>query len=138
LVVSLYGSRQIRSLSRQDGRRFALLIAQLSPHVGKSFQNRALGVEQLVAKSGSAKITAQTQKRVLSQVHHFLSWTYHEGHSPKLDFSAVRVDQKGIVQYEGGLPRAVAEDRAAQEQGFDDAGHYWKALADYVVNRRLT
>jgi hypothetical protein len=41
------------------------------------------------------------------------------------------------MQYEAGLPRAVAEDRAAQEQGFDDAGHYWKVLADYVVNRKL-
>jgi integrase len=54
-------------------------------------------LEQLVAKSGAAKITAQTQKRILSQVHHFLDWAYHEGHSPKLDFSAVRVDQKGRV-----------------------------------------
>jgi integrase len=97
LVVSLFGARQIGSLSRQDGRKFASLIAQLSPHVGKSFQNRALGLEQLVAKSGSTKITAQTQKRIVSQVHHFLDWAYHEGHSPKLDFSAVRVDLKGRV-----------------------------------------
>jgi hypothetical protein len=47
-------------------------------------------------------------------------------------------ERAAVMQYEAGLPRAVAEDRAAQEQGFDDAGHYWKALADYVVNRRLT
>jgi hypothetical protein len=47
-------------------------------------------------------------------------------------------ERAAIMEFEGGLPRAVAEDRAAQEQGFDDAGHYWKALADYVVNRRLT
>jgi len=97
LLVSLYGARQIGSLSRGDGRKFASLVAQLSPHVGKSFRNRTLGLEQLVAKSGSGKITAQTQKRILSQVSHFLDWAYHEGHSPQLDFSAVRIDQKGRV-----------------------------------------
>ena len=97
LLVSLYGSRQVGSLSREDGRRFASLVAQLSPHVGKSFRNRSLGLEQLVAKSGTGKITAQTQKRIVSQVYHFLDWAYHEGHSPKLDFSAVRVDQRGSV-----------------------------------------
>lgn len=97
LVVSLYGTRQIGSLSRDDGRRFASLVGQLSPHVGKSFRNRSLGLEQLVAKSDRTKITAQTQKRIVSQVYHFLDWTYHEGHSPQLDFSSVRIDQKGRV-----------------------------------------
>lgn len=97
LVVYLYGTRQIGSLSRDDGRRFASLVGQLSPHVGKSFRNRSLGLEQLVARSVGAKITAQTQKRIVSQVYHFLDWAYHEGHSPQLDFSSVRIDQKGRV-----------------------------------------
>ncbi len=36
LLVSLFGSRPISSLTREDGRRFVSLVAQLSPHVGKS------------------------------------------------------------------------------------------------------
>ena len=47
-------------------------------------------------------------------------------------------ERAAIVQYEGGLSRAAAEDRAAQEQGFRNADHYWQVLADYVVNRRLS
>jgi integrase len=117
LLVSLYGTRQIGSLSREDGRKFASLIAQLSPHVGKSFRNRSMGLEQLVAKSGSRKITAQTQKRIVSQVYHFLDWSYHEGHSPKLDFSAVRVDQRGrVASY--AVP---TDDEVTALLGADDA-----------------
>jgi len=47
-------------------------------------------------------------------------------------------ERAAIVQYEGGLSRAAAEDQAAQEQGFRNADHYWQVLADYVVNRRLS
>ncbi|MGR3507167.1 MAG: hypothetical protein ACU0B7_15015 [Paracoccaceae bacterium] len=42
------------------------------------------------------------------------------------------------MQYDGGLTRAEAEDRAAQAQGFRDADHYWQVLADYVVSKTLT
>ncbi len=97
LLVSLVGSRQIGSLSREDGRRFVSLVAQLSPHVGKSIHHHGLGLEQLVALSGPLKISPHTQKRILSQVLHFLEWSYHEGHSPQLDFGSVRVEQKGRV-----------------------------------------
>lgn len=47
-------------------------------------------------------------------------------------------ERAAIVQYEGGLSRAAAEDLAAQAQGFRNADHYWQVLADYVVNRKLT
>ena len=47
-------------------------------------------------------------------------------------------ERAAIMQYEGGLSRAKAEDSAAQAQGFRDADHYWQVLADYVVKRRLT
>ncbi|WP_322889993.1 MULTISPECIES: hypothetical protein [unclassified Yoonia] len=46
-------------------------------------------------------------------------------------------ERAAIMQYEGQLRRPVAEDLAAQEQGFRDAEHYWQVLADYVVHRRL-
>lgn len=94
LLVSLYGTRQIGSLTREDGRQFVRLISQLSVHVGKSFKHRRMGLKQLVAVSGPNKIGARTQKRILSQVKHFLDWAYYEGHSPKLEFGAVKIDQK--------------------------------------------
>ena len=47
-------------------------------------------------------------------------------------------ERAAIMQYEGGLSRGQAEDRAAQAQGFRDADHYWQVLADYVVKKRLT
>jgi len=47
-------------------------------------------------------------------------------------------ERAAIGQYDGGLSRAAAEDRAAQAQGFRNADHYWQVLADYVVNRRLS
>jgi hypothetical protein len=42
------------------------------------------------------------------------------------------------MQYDGGLSRSEAENRAAQAQGFRDADHYWQVLADYVVFKKLT
>lgn len=47
-------------------------------------------------------------------------------------------ERAAIMQYEGGLSRVRAENRAAQAQGFRDAEHYWQVLADYVVTRKLT
>lgn len=46
-------------------------------------------------------------------------------------------ERAAIIQYDGGLSRSKAEDLAAQAQGFRDASHYWQALADYVVRKRL-
>lgn len=46
-------------------------------------------------------------------------------------------ERAAIMQYEGGLTRRLAEDRAAQAQGFRDAEHYWQVLADYVVSGKL-
>ncbi|AOZ69963.1 hypothetical protein LPB142_12045 [Rhodobacter xanthinilyticus] len=46
-------------------------------------------------------------------------------------------ERAAIIQYDGGLSRSEAENRAAQAQGFRDAEHYWQVLADYVVSRKL-
>lgn len=46
-------------------------------------------------------------------------------------------ERAAIMEYEGGLSRRQAEDRAAQAQGFRDAEHYWQVLADYVATGRL-
>ncbi|WP_417810044.1 hypothetical protein [Thioclava sp.] len=42
------------------------------------------------------------------------------------------------MQYDGGLSRKEAEERAAKAQGFRSASQYWEVLADYVVNQSLT
>ena len=46
-------------------------------------------------------------------------------------------ERAALMEYEGGLSRLKAEDEAARAQGFRDATHYWKVLADYVVTKRL-
>ena len=46
-------------------------------------------------------------------------------------------ERAAIIEYEGGLPRSMAEDLAAQAQGFRDAEHYREVLADYVVPKKL-
>ena len=47
-------------------------------------------------------------------------------------------ERAAIMEYDGGLSRSEAENRAAQAQGFRDADHYWQVLADYVVTKKLT
>lgn|GEM_PF-2833146 len=41
------------------------------------------------------------------------------------------------MEYDGGLSRSEAENRAAQAQGFRDADHFRQVLADYIVTGRL-
>jgi hypothetical protein len=55
------------------------LVAQLGRHVGKSERRKGLGLEALVALSEAPRITPQTQKRILSQVGHFLDGCVTEG-----------------------------------------------------------
>jgi len=46
-------------------------------------------------------------------------------------------ERAAIMQYDGGLSRSRAEDRAAQAQGFRDAAHFREVLADYLLTGRL-
>jgi len=96
LFASTFGARQVGSLNREDGKAFLRLIAKLSPHVRKSEKTRGLGLEQLVAHSvvRGNRITPQTQKRILSQVSHFLDWAMYEGHLADMPFKSIRLDQK--------------------------------------------
>ena len=45
-------------------------------------------------------------------------------------------ERAAIMEYDGGLSRSIAEDRAAQEQGFRDADHLREVLADYLLAGR--
>jgi integrase len=94
LLASLFGSRQMGSLSRDDGQRFVLLIGQLSRHVGKSERHRGLGLEDLVKRSEGNLIAPQTRKRILSQVTHFLDWCVYRGHLGENPFRTVRIEQR--------------------------------------------
>ncbi len=46
-------------------------------------------------------------------------------------------ERAAIAEYDGGLTRRLAEDLAAQEQGFASAEAYWETLAEYVISRRF-
>lgn len=96
LFVSKFGDRQLTSLSRDDGREFLRLVAQLSPLLGRSRRTQGLGLEQSVAVSErlGGRITPQTQKRIWSQVKHFLDWVVYEGHLETNPFQTVLFDQK--------------------------------------------
>jgi len=97
LLVSFLGSRPVASVSRDDGQRFVRLTGQLSRHVGKSERHRGLGLEALVARSEGPAITPQTQRRILSQVSHFLDWCVYRGHVADTPFKTVRVERRGKV-----------------------------------------
>lgn len=96
LLASFYETRQVGSLTRDDGKAFLRLIAKLAPHVGKSESARGLSLEQLVARSTDhrSRITVQTQRRILSQATHFLDWAVYEGHLADCPFKSIRLDQK--------------------------------------------
>lgn len=96
LFSSKYGDRPLVSLAREDGREFLSLVSQLSPLVGKSPVTRGLGLEALVRWSarGTETITVRTQRRIWSQVNHFLDWSVSRDHLAANPLKAVQLDQK--------------------------------------------
>lgn len=96
LFVSAYGNKPVSLLSREDGRRFASQVALLAPTAGKSHRTRRLGLDALVEFSATeqSRISARTQKRIVSQVTHFLDWAVREGHLTANPFAVVEVEQR--------------------------------------------
>ncbi|WP_299355945.1 DUF6538 domain-containing protein [uncultured Shimia sp.] len=96
LFLSKYEEQSACSLSRVEGREFLGLIAQLSPVLGRSRATQGLTLEQSVRVSsyGAPRITARTQKRIWSQVNHFLDWAVYEGHLEANPFRTVPFEQK--------------------------------------------
>ncbi len=96
LFASRYGERSVCSLTREDGREFLQSISRLSPVIGKSETTRGLTLDQLVAFSsrGTVTITVRTQKRIWSQVNHWLDWCVYEGQLEANPFRSVPFDQK--------------------------------------------
>ncbi len=96
LFVSHYGEQHLSQLDREHGRAFLNLVARLSPVVGKSEKTRGLTLKELVAWSDGQgqRITARTQKRIWSQVNHFLNWAVYEGQLEQNPFKTVRFEGK--------------------------------------------
>lgn len=96
LFASRYGERSVCSLTRDDGREFLQAIAKLSPLIGRSEKTRGLSLDRALAFSegGTVKITVRTQKRIWSQVNHWLDWCVYEGQLKTNPFRSVRFDQK--------------------------------------------
>ncbi|MFC6636948.1 tyrosine-type recombinase/integrase [Sulfitobacter sediminilitoris] len=124
LFASKYGDRPLTALSRDHGREFLSLIAQLSPFLGKSRKTRGLSLDASVAWSRSAdsrRITGRTQRRIWSQVKHWLDWCVYEGELETNPFDSVRFEAK--VRY---APYAVPTDdevRALLGQEDPHIGH---------------
>jgi integrase len=98
LFVSLVGTKLVGQVSRDDAVGFVRRVAQLSPHVGKSEVARGWGLDRLVAANGTEKTTPQTQRRIVTQVSHFLDWAVYEGQLSANPFATVRVEAKARVK----------------------------------------
>lgn len=97
LFTSCFGARAIGSVTRDDALAFTRKVAQLGRHVGKSYKTKGYGLDRLVAVSDGATISPQTQKRIVTQVGHFLDWAVYEGQLSANPFKTVRVEAKGKV-----------------------------------------
>ena len=97
LFASKYGDLTLPELGRDEGREFLSLIAQLSPYLGKSKKTRGLSLDASMAWSRSAnsrRITGRTQRRIWSQVKHWLDWCVYEGELETNPFASVRFEAK--------------------------------------------
>lgn len=126
LFWSKYGNRKLVDLMREDGREFQSLIAQLSPTLGKSPKTRGMSLDaSLVWSSQSkARITGRTQRRIWSQVCHWLDWCVYEGDLEANPFSSVRFEAK--VRHQ---PYAVPSDKEVK---------HLLELADPVIGNVLS
>ena len=86
-------------MTREDALAFTRKVAQLGKHVGKSYRTKGYPLERLLALSEGERISPQTQRRIVSQVGHFLDWTVYEGQLASNPFKTVRVEGKGKPQH---------------------------------------
>jgi len=112
LFQSKYGKLKLVDLGRTEGREFLSLIAQLSPIIGKSERTRGMTLDASVdwSRTGAARITGRTQRRIWSQVNHWLDWCVYEGELDANPFASVRFDAKVRQQ-----PYAVPTDTEVQQ-----------------------
>ena len=117
LFTSVYGARAIGSVSREDALAFVRKLADLGRHVGKSYRTKGYGLDRLVAVSEGERISPQTQRRIVTQVGHFLDWAVYEGHTKENPFKTVRVEAKGKVKHY----EAMTDEEVARLLVLDDS-----------------
>lgn len=108
LFASSFGTREIGSLTRQDGQAFLKRIQDLSPDVGKGAGAKRASLEDLLklSRDEPSRITPQTQRRIWSQVGQFIAWCVREGHLESSTFKALEVTAKPEVRSYGVLSDA--------------------------------
>jgi integrase len=116
LFTSCFGGRAIGAVTRDDALAFVRKVAQLGPHVGKSYRTKGYGLDRLVTVSDGATISPQTQKRIVTQVGHFLDWAVYEGQLSANPFKTVRVEAKGKVAHY----QAVTDEEVKKLLELDD------------------
>lgn len=96
LFASRFGDRPLSSLTRDDGKDFLKAISQLSPLLGRSPETRNVSLDWSVrwSKSSDERITAKTQRRIWSQVKHWLDEAVYDGHLEANPFKTVRFEGK--------------------------------------------
>ncbi len=95
LFVSRYGSLRVNELGRAEGKEFLGHLPQLSSMIGKDEISAGKPLDWLLEFSKlKPKITARTQKRIWSQVNHFLKWIVYEGHLERNPFQTILFDRK--------------------------------------------
>ena len=106
LFVSRYGALKINQMGRDEGREFLGALPGLSVMVGKDERSAGQSLDWLLDFSRTRpKIGARTQKRIWSQVNHFLNWVVYQGVLDQNPFATVQFDRK-VVQ----SPYAVLTD----------------------------
>lgn len=99
LFLSQFGKRPIGAVTRDDAMSFTKKVAQLGRHVGKSYRTRGYSLDRLLDVSEGERISPQTQRRIISQVGHFMDWTVYEGQLASNPFKTVRVEGKAKPQH---------------------------------------
>ncbi|MCX7300157.1 MAG: tyrosine-type recombinase/integrase [Rhodobacterales bacterium] len=96
LFASKFGERPLSTLNREDGRLFLSLLPQLSKVLGKSHRTYRMTLDQSLtfSQGRNDRITVRTQKRIWSQVNHFLDWAVYEGEIATNPFRTVRFEGK--------------------------------------------
>ncbi|SEQ89040.1 Phage integrase family protein [Loktanella sp. DSM 29012] len=96
LFASKFAGVPVSQLGRDEGRFFLDTIPDLSRVIGKSEATRRMGFDRLIefSRRRNDGITVRTQKRIWSQVKHFLDWAVYEGEIDQNPFRTVRFERK--------------------------------------------
>lgn len=116
LFVSVYGARPIGAVTREDALAFIRKVATLGKHVGKSYRTKGYGLDRLLSLSKGETISPQTQRRIVTQVGHFMDWAIYEGQLVTNPFKTVRVEAKANPSHY----EAMTDDEVARLLALND------------------